>query len=78
MDDPNVRTLNAAGEWVPVIPLPYFYGFALRRCECNCGKKFRNMQRYSEHYSYEHLVKGVRVFTRSRHKQDNTKKLNQR
>lgn len=57
-----VTTKNQAGEWVPVIPMPEFYGFAMRRAKCRCGRKFPSSQRYSEHYAYEHIIKGVRNF----------------
>lgn len=50
----NNKMQNKRGEWVPVIPKP-FYGF---RKVCNCGKKFWREQNYKEHYAYSHALMG--------------------
>lgn len=53
----SMQTQTRRG-WVPAIPEPFYIGFRLRRCRCDCGLTFRNKQRYREHYAYQHIWAG--------------------
>lgn len=53
---------NARGEWVPAIPLPFFFWLGLPYTQCTCGAKFigprsRALRRYEEHYALAHILK---------------------
>jgi hypothetical protein len=56
-------TQNARGEWVPAIPLPYFFQVIVPYCECHCHARFfgrhggRALRRYEEHYALHHILK---------------------
>jgi len=47
---------NNRGEWVPLIPCPYYYGWRLNWCRCECGKKFKTEEEYKGHYAYQHIL----------------------
>lgn len=47
---------NQRGEWVPAIPEPLFLAFG--RVRCDCGAKYRNRNRYREHYALTHILEG--------------------
>lgn len=49
----KTQTQNAAGEWVPSIPLPLF---GLRK-RCGCGRKFWTLAGYNGHYALAHILK---------------------
>ena len=57
--DATARTSfrNARGEWVPSIPVPFLLLFG--RARCSCGRKYRNLARYSAHYALAHIVLGT-------------------
>lgn len=48
MTDPDTHV----SRWRPSRPLPFYLIFG--RCRCECGRKFRNEQRYNEHWDAEH------------------------
>jgi len=47
------QTQNKLGQWVPAIPLPYYYMF-IRQCEC--GRYFWTDEGYEAHYAYRHIL----------------------
>jgi hypothetical protein len=47
---------NARGEWVPVVPVPLYVGFRLRRTQCKCGRRFKTMEHYEGHYALVHIL----------------------
>ena len=49
----GVTCKNNRDEWVPAIPVPFFY--AIRK-GCECGEKFWTMQGYEEHYAHKHIL----------------------
>jgi hypothetical protein len=52
-------TQNARGEWVPGIPLPFYFWWKQRVCG-DCKRKFRfwrTQERYEEHYALAHILK---------------------
>ena len=46
--------------WRPAIPMPLFIGW-FGRNQCVCGKKFRKVQKYREHYAVVHILIGDRT-----------------
>lgn len=60
----NTQFENKRGEWLPSIPLPYMFWFGIPYTQCKCGTKFiglhrgRALQRYNEHYAYQHILSG--------------------
>jgi hypothetical protein len=59
-------TENSRGEWVPAIPLPYFFQVLVPYTQCGCGARFygrhrgRALRRYEEHYALHHILKPAR------------------
>lgn len=47
------RTQNRTGDWVPAIPLPFFWLY--RRC--TCGRRFWTMEGYRGHYALVHILR---------------------
>ena len=47
---------NAAGEWVPALPLPLF--IFPHRHRCSCGRWFWTMGGYRGHYAVHHILDG--------------------
>lgn len=46
---------NKRGEWVPLIPIP-FYGV---KKMCQCGEKFWFKENYEAHYALKHIIRGI-------------------
>jgi hypothetical protein len=44
--------------WRPAIPLPLYVGFGLRKCQCFCGKRFKDRKAYEAHYLYAAVWEG--------------------
>lgn len=44
------------GTWREATPYPYFVGWRLRKAKCECGKKFKNYDKYAEHYQEMHTL----------------------
>lgn len=42
------------GTYLVAIPEPYFVGFLLKKCRCDCGKVFKNRDLYRTHWRKEH------------------------
>jgi hypothetical protein len=52
LDKTVMQAKNAAGQWVPSIPLP-FYGLRKR---CECGRRFWTLAGYRGHYALAHVL----------------------
>ena len=46
----GVFTMREDGLCERAIPYPYFVGWGLRKAKCECGKKFKNIDLYNQHY----------------------------
>lgn len=52
----QARTKNKYGEFVPDIPLPYYFGWGFKKSRCSCGKEFKKEVDYRGHYALEHIL----------------------
>jgi hypothetical protein len=52
----GMATENSRGEWVPPIPCPYYFGWGLKKCRCECGETFKNEELYRGHYALKHIL----------------------
>ena len=50
-----IQQQNNDGSWGPAIPEPFFVGWRLRKCRCDCGRVFKSRDKYREHYAAGHL-----------------------
>ena len=41
---------DPTGRWMPIPPHPLYLGWRLVRCRCQCGRKFKNVELYREHW----------------------------
>lgn len=49
----NTTTQNKLGQWVPAIPLPFYYAIIRG---CSCGRRFWTDEGYEAHYAYRHIL----------------------
>ena len=49
----TVQTQNKLGQWVPAIPLPFYF---MIRKGCSCGRKFWTEEGYEAHYALKHIL----------------------
>ena len=51
-----LRRQNKNGEWIPAIPLPYYW-LGTKGCKrADCKKKFFTLRGYQGHYALVHIV----------------------
>jgi hypothetical protein len=57
--DSRMSTLRHEGfGWMKARPLPFYFGWGLKRCRCDCGAKFKTEVEYNDHYDTVHVLGG--------------------